>query len=395
MFIRAGWLVDGAGGPIRDNVMLSVQQGRIIRPEADLLYDAPRWDLSGCTLLPGLVDAHVHLAMSGALNADIRQWQLTAGYAEIVQTIERHIRDLLTHGVVAVRDGGDRHGHAHRYALDHDPVPFVIRTAGRAWHRAGRYGRLIGRPPAEGQSLADAVLKETAAIDHVKLVNAGLNSLTEFGKETPPQFEMEAVRGAVSSAAARDWPVMVHANGQKPVRIAVEAGCRSIEHGFFMGKDNLRRMADRGTFWIPTTGTMTAYAAALPAGSPEAEGARRNAEAQLEQMAWARELGVRVALGTDAGSMGVFHGAGVMEEMRLLTAAGYSISEAVRCASLNGAALLDLEDSGVLETGRAATFIAVDGPPSDLPDSLGAVRAVVINGRSMSDIERTTPSLRP
>jgi len=389
--IRAGWFIDGAGGPIRRHATFRIQEGRIADGDAPRHADGGGLDFNDCTILPGLVDAHIHLSMSGTADPETRQWQLDADYAGTAPVISDHIRDLLAHGVVAVRDGGDHHGHVHRYRLDHgDACLLGIRTAGRAWRRKGRYGRLIGRFPAEGQSLGDAVSAETDAIDHVKIVNAGLNSLTEFGKESAPQFGAEELASAVRAASARGWPVMVHANGRKPVRMAVEAGCRSIEHGFFMGKDNLKRMADRGTFWVPTAGTMTAYAAILPQGGAESDGARRNAEAQLEQMAWARELGVRVALGTDAGSMGVFHGAGVIEEMRLLMSAGYSISEAIRCAAANGAELLNLPDVSVLMPGRAATFVVVDGPPSDLPDSLGRVRSVCINGRFLEGIGRTS-----
>ena len=392
--IRAGWFIDGAGGPIRRHATFRIQEGRIADADAPRHADGGGLDFNDCTILPGLVDAHVHLSMSGTTDSHARRWQLDADYADIEKVIAGHIRDLLAHGVVAVRDGGDHQGHAHRYRLDHgDACSLMVRTAGKAWHRKGRYGRLIGRFPAEGQSLGDAVSAETGAIDHVKIVNAGLNSLTEFGKETAPQFGAEELAAAVRAASARGWPVMVHANGREPVRTAVEAGCRSIEHGFFMGKDNLKRMADRGTFWVPTAGTMTAYAATLPQGGAASDGARRNAEAQREQMARARELGVRVALGTDAGSMGVFHGAGVIEEMRLLMSAGYSISEAIRCAATNGAALLNLPEAGPLEAGRAATFVVVAGPPSNLPDSLGRVRSVCINGRFLEGIGRTSEPL--
>jgi imidazolonepropionase-like amidohydrolase len=393
--IRAGWLIDGTGGPVREQVTLSVSKGRIVSTTADGFERFSGWDLAEYTLLPGLVDGHLHLAISGSPDTDIRQRQLTAGYTETAGTIAGHLRDLLAHGVVAVRDGGDHYGHAHRYGLDH-PDPVVrVRTPGRAWHRVGRYGRLIGRPLGTWCSLAESIAGDDAAIDHVKLVNSGLNSLTQFGKETPPQFELDEVRGAVKAAAARGWSVMVHANGREPVRIAVEAGCRSIEHGFFMGRDNLKRMADRGTIWVPTIGTMTAYAATLPPESPEAAGARRNAEAQLEQVATARELGVRVALGTDAGSMGVFHGAGIIEEMRLLMSAGYSLPEAVRCAAANGARLLNLAGAGTLTPGEAATFIAVPGPPTGLPASLSSVRCLVINGRPVPGIGKTSPSPPP
>lgn len=387
--IRVGWLLDGTGGPVRRHAIFQIQGDRIA--DAPQHAGSSGLDFTNCTMLPGLVDAHLHLSMSGTTNPETRQWQLDADYAGIQKVISGHIRALLAHGVVAARDGGDRHGHVHRFRRDHDGAyPLTIRTAGRAWHRKGRYGRLIGRFPAGEQSLGDAVAGETNAIDHVKIVNSGLNSLTEFGKETAPQFSADELAAAVRTASARGWPAMVHANGLDPVRIAVEAGCRSIEHGFFMGEENLKRMADRGTFWAPTAGTMTAYAATLPKGSPEADGARRNAEAQLKQLARARELGVRVALGTDAGSMGVYHGAGVIGEMRLMMTAGYTLPEAIRCAAANGAELLNLPDAGVLMPGRAATFVAVDGSPSDLPDSLGRVRAVCINGRFLEGIGRTT-----
>ncbi len=392
--LRAGWFIDGTGGPIRRHATVRIREGRIADVGAPWPADGSGPDFVDGTVLPGLVDAHLHLAMSGTSHPETRQWQLDAGYAGIEPVIAGHIRDLLSHGVVAVRDGGDHHGHVHRFRSGNGGVyPMTIRTAGRAWHRKGRYGRLIGRFPADGQSLGDAVAAEADAIDHVKIVNAGLNSLTEFGKETAPQFASEELAAAVRAASVRGRPVMVHANGREPVRMAVEAGCRSIEHGFFMGEDNLKRMADRGTFWVPTAGTMTGYAGTLPKGSPEAGGARRNADAQLEQLARARELGVRVVMGTDAGSMGVFHGAGIIGEMRLLMTAGYTLPEAIRCAAANGAELLNLPEVGVLMPGRAATFVAVDGPPSDLPDSLGRVRAVCINGRFSEGIGRTTGPL--
>lgn len=389
--VRAGWLLDGAGSPIQNNVFLQIQGGRIVGVTSKASDGQPYWNLLNCTLLPCLTDAHVHLSMSGTLNPETRQQQLKAGYDEAVPVIERHIRILLAFGVIAVRDGGDHYGHVLRYVQDFRASPLVVRTAGRAWHQVGRYGRLIGRPPAEGCSLAEAIASETAAIDHVKLVNSGLNSLTVFGKETQPQFDLEDIKAAVKAAAKKGWLVMVHANGQKPVRIAVQAGCRSIEHGFFMGRDNLKRMADQGTVWVPTAGTMTAYAASLPEGSIEAKVARQNADAQLEQLALARDLGVTVALGTDAGSMGVFHGAGIVEEMRLLKTAGYSISEIVSCAASKGAALLGMAKAPILEKSRDATFIVVPGPPSDLPESLNSIRHIVVKGRCLSDIEQTTP----
>ena len=119
-------------------------------------------------------------------------------------------------------------------------------------------------------------------------------------------------------------------------------------------------------------------------GSIEHEVSRMNLDHQLEQISKARELGVTIALGTDAGSIGVHHGSAVIEELKLLITAGYSLPEAIRCASCNGAELLGIEDFGVLSKGMAATFLVAKGDPSKLPDSLSAIQAIYINGTSAS-----------
>jgi imidazolonepropionase-like amidohydrolase len=163
------------------------------------------------------------------------------------------------------------------------------------------------------------------------------------------------------------------------VRIAVAAGCRSIEHGFFMGKDNLARMADTGVTWVPTVVTMAAYARIFEQIGRNSDVARRMLDDQLEQLAIARRLGVTVAMGTDSGSPGVDHGAAVIAEMQLLMQAGYPLSEAIQCATLNGARLVGGE-FGLIERGRPAAFVIVEGRPSTLPEGLKKVRAVIIGG---------------
>ena len=86
----------------------------------------------------------------------------------------------------------------------------------------------------------------------MKIVNSGLNSLKVFGKQTPPQFGAEEMRAAVKTAKSFGLKTMVHANGKLPVKIAVDAGCDSIEHAFFMGAESLYRIAERGAIWVPT-----------------------------------------------------------------------------------------------------------------------------------------------
>ena len=381
--IQAGWLIDGGGGPVRQKVRIAVKDGIIAG-----LRDAPAEpessapeaiaDFSDCTVIPGLVDSHVHLTMSGSADEEFRKKLRAASYESIRRVIGDHLQDHLNHGVVAVRDGGGARGYALRCARGYQG-PVRVRAAGRAWHRDGRYGRLIGRPPVKGLSLAEAIRQDGERVDHLKIVNSGLNSLTEYGKQTALQFDLAEMSAAVKAAAERGLSVMVHANGAEPVRIAVAAGCRSIEHGFFMGKDNLARMADKGVTWVPTVVTMSAYARIFEQTGRNPDVARRTLDHQIEQLAIARRLGVTVALGTDSGSPGVDHGAAVIEEMKLLMQAGYSLPEAILCATVNGARLVAGE-FGLIEPGRPATFVIVEGSPSTLPESLKKVRAVFIDG---------------
>ncbi|MFO7665996.1 MAG: amidohydrolase family protein [Desulfobacterales bacterium] len=385
--VNAGWLIDGTGGPVRKNISLQIQNGRITSIIAGSdSFDSTKYettDFGSSTILPCLVDSHVHLCMSGTNDPVVREKQPGAGFDETKVIISEHIRRHLSYGVLAVRDGGDRFAHALRYRneyIDIKKTPIDIRIAGRAWHRAGRYGGLIGRPLQDNHSLAEAINNDPEEKDHIKIVNSGLNSLKEFGKETLPQFGAEELSDVVKIALKSGRRVMVHANGKKPVAVALEAGCNSIEHGFFMGAENLKLMAEKKITWVPTACTMKAYSEHMKPGSREAVISRMNLNHQLEQISKARELGVSVALGTDSGSMGVHHGAAVVEELKLLITAGYSLPEAIRCASCNGARLLGIEDFGVISKDVAATFLVAKGDPSNLPDSLGTLDFICFKG---------------
>lgn len=412
-YVYAGWLVDGSGGPIQKNMCIGIHGGFItdIAPIHAVANIAPEdiCDLSECIVIPGLIDSHVHLFMSGTEDRRIRDFQLTAKYQEIEGAIADHIRMHLAAGIVAVRDGGDHDGHALRFRNEHGRTLHLrLSLAGRAWHKPGRYGRLIGRVPAHDITLAEAIRQENAPQDVVKIVNSGVNSLKTFGKQTQPQFAMEELTAAVKSARQRGLKTMVHANGVLPVEFAVRAGCDSIEHGFFMGRQNLEQMAEKSVAWVPTACTMKAYAEYLrrseaglqqkagtvpDAGSTQqnaADVAEKNLDHQLGQMAEAKSIGVTVALGTDAGSIGLHHGKAVAHELALLMEAGFSLSEAVQSATLNNARLLGLKNFGMLRPGMRATFVALDGGPLKFPNNMKAIRAQAIDGQIYGSKKRST-----
>lgn len=397
-YLLAGWLIDGSGGPIQEKVLLKIVDGRFAAIEkyapGDGLDLAQITDLSHCTILPPLVDSHVHLFMSGTTDKTTRERQLVADYEELRPVIARHLHDLFSHGVLAVRDGGDKGGYALTYRQTKAMHPEVIlKVVGRAWHREGRYGGLIGRFLGAGEHLGEAYGQDKDAVDQVKLVNSGFNSLKIFGVETEPQFSMAEINEVVKAAEKFGRKVMVHANGKEPVRRAVMAGCHSIEHGFFMGRENLELMAEKGTFWVPTVFTMKAFAAnfAHVGSHADLQVIEKNLHHQLGQLTLARKLGVNIALGTDAGSLGVLHGESMVEEMKLLQKAGYNLAEMIRCATSNGARLLDLDDFGLLVKGKAATFLVARGGPPLLPRKLSYLEGIYLNGQP-STLYRKNPS---
>jgi imidazolonepropionase-like amidohydrolase len=374
-------------------VLIKIENGRIaslkrMRLEDQLALGERLVVCSESTVLPGLIDCHVHLTMSGTNDEAVRQKQLSYTIDQATPVIGNHLARSLSHGVVAVRDGGDAAAHTLTYALDpsNRPLPVHIRAAGKAWRARGRYGRLIGRPPADGRTLAECIAVNASPVDHVKIVNSGVNSLKEFGRETRPQFSSSDLDGAMQAARKKGLRTMVHANGHAPVREAMDAGAASIEHGFFMGRSNLERMTELQVFWTPTAVTMKAYARELPDGALEAEIAWRTLEHQLEQMRVARQLGVPMVVGTDSGSLGVHHGLAVGEELGLFVEAGFSTEEAVCCATLDAARLLGLrQELGQLKKGTPATLVVVQGPPGVLTEGLGRPEKVFFEGRLVGE----------
>jgi len=392
--IRAEWLIDGRGGPVRSRVRLKIHKGVIVSIGCWAEPDPVPGELllSRRTVLPALVDSHLHLFMSADVDPGRRSRQLEAAYPDLLPVMSANAGRLVRSGVLAVRDGGDHGAFSLRFREEKGPEPPLIRSPGRAWRARGRYGRLIGRPPEGG--LGEAVRErlgraDAPAPDHLKLVNSGLNSLTGFGRLTPAQFGPEELKAGVAAAHEAGRPVMVHANGPGPAEAALLAGCDSVEHGFFMGRPVLELMARLGAVWVPTAGTMAAYASLLDPSRPEAGVARRTLDLQLSQLSLARELGVKAACGTDAGSPGVVHGPSLAGEMALFMAAGYSLPEAVAAASSVGARLLGLEDElGSLAAGRPATFLVFASSPEDLarePEKLLArPEAVFVAGRRLA-----------
>jgi len=191
---------------------------------------------------------------------------------------------------------------------------------------------------------------------------------------------------------------VVVANGVQQVAEALAAGCDAIEQGYGMGEDNLRKMAERNVLWIPSVlrakngldgassgGSVCCrfsiryVAPGKPVPGAEAFWQKMLAE-QLAQLRLARKLGVKTAVGTGAGSVGILHGESMAEEMKLFIKAGYSLEETIRCGSENGARFFGMEKLGALTVGRKATFLISRGTVQQLPRKLSYLEGIYVDG---------------
>ncbi|MCW5209675.1 amidohydrolase family protein, partial [Desulfobulbus sp. US1] len=198
---------------------------------------------------------------------------------------------------------------------------------------------------------------------------------------------------------------VVVVNGPQQVAEALEAGCDAIEQGYGMGEANLREMAEKGILWIPSAvRAKNALDASSSGGSiccrfstryvapgepvPGAEAFWKKVLAeQLAQLSLAHELGVKTAVGTGAGSVGILHGESVVDEIKLFIKAGYSLEESIRCASKNGAEFFGMEH-GQLAVGQRATFLLTRGTAGQLPRKLSYLEGVYVDGLPSRDYRK-------
>ena len=363
-YISAGGLIDGSGAAGRRNVFLEIRDGiiRAIGPLAERPAGAGETvDLSKFTIVPPLVDCSVSLAQSPSVDPQVRMAAAEAGFAAKAALAARHLRYCHDHGVLGVAEVGEPPGLAAHSAAAMPGTPAVdMRIADRDFLRI-IYSGSIG-----GQEARD------------------------------PQPGREGLFGILQQRGGKK--AVVVANGPERVAEALDAGCDAIEQGYAMGEANLARMAAMGVLWIPSVLTaqngllgsagggdvMCRFSMRYVAPGKPAPGAasfwKKMLAGQLAQLRLAKKLAVKTAVGTGAGSVGILHGESVAEEIKLFVKGGYTLEEAVRCGSVNGARFFGMEGLGELAAGRRATFLVARSAFHQLPRKLAFLENIYVGG---------------
>jgi len=398
--IHADRLIDGRTDRAVERRSVIVEDERIVGIEAGFveLEGADRTvDLRGHTVMPGLIDMHVHLDDEQSPDSYEERFRLDpTDYA--FRSVRYAERTLLA-GFTTVRDLGASDGivTSLRDAIDAGwivgPRIFaagksIATTGGHADPSTGVNREYASDPgPAEGvvngvedaRKAVRARYKEGANL--VKITaTGGVLSVAASGDN--PQFTIEEIEAIVAAAADYGFRVAAHAHGAEGMRRAVLGGVHSIEHGSYMTEEIMELMKERGTAYVPTLSAalFVAEKAQVDGYFPEIVRAKAAAIGPVARGTFARAYaaGVPIVFGTDTGVSP--HGEN-WREFVYLQEAGMPVIEAIQAATLRAAVLLGADaDLGTLEPGKLADVVAVPGDPLGDAQLMGRVDFVMKGG---------------
>ena len=417
-----GQVIDGLGHePITRGVVV-IENGRISAAGPSSAVQVPRgarvMDVSGRTVMPGVIDCHVHATYRAR---DTRRHLLNPPTYNVLAST-RILAETLACGVTTARDMGGADA-GFRAALEEDliigprlliSVVMISQTGGHGetWVPAGfRVPKRAWLPEAiadgvdEVRKLVRRVLM--AGADFIKIcASGGITSLTDSWDE--PQYTVEEIAAAVREAAAKRKRVAAHAEGLKGIRTALKAGVHSIEHGWFLDEECVDMMLKSGTWWVPTLALVPRSVErrktdAIWSGQQLAPEDRKEAvvlEEMRKQMPLWREAlrrGLRVAMGTDQ-SHRLMVGENLVELEYMVDWLGMSPMEAIVAATSRAAECLERPDLGALAPGRVADVLLIDGDPlKDIRvlQNRAKIEAVIKEGKMIAGARAVAHAISP
>ena len=369
--IKAGILWDGRSDHASRPGYVAVDGGRIVAaaegPSPAAYSGWPVIDLSAFAVLPGAIDAHVHLFMGAEADPVA---SLADDLALATLRASARARDMLSHGITTARDcGGREHADiALRTAIDCGIAsgPRLL-VSGKLITMTGGQGHRFGRE-ADGIDDCRRAAREQlkAGADFIKLMATG--GVTTAGVQPGVlQLELEELAAAVAEARKVGKLAAAHAQSPAGIKQSILAGVRSIEHGVDLPDEIIELMLERGAYLVPTLSAPYWIIEAARAGRPIPAAmvakTERIYEVHRASVGRAAAAGVKMAMGTDAGTPYNRHGDN-LGEIELLVDAGLTAADAWRTATAGAAALLGLGDEiGTIEAGKRADLIAIAGDP--------------------------------
>ena len=392
--LKCGTLIDGKSDQPRKNVLITIEREKI-REIGPANAQATVIDLSNETCLPGLIDTHTHILLQGDITAadyDAQLLKQSPEYRTILATV--NARRALEYGFTTIRDlETEGAGYADvdvKKAIQNGIIPGPrMQVATRAMDVTGAYplqGYAPGVQVPHGVQIVDGVEDGRKAVreqishgaDWIKVYSDRSYFVTENGVlDDIPTFTLDELKAIVDEAHRQRHKVASHAMALHGVHNSVEAGVDSVEHGNYIADDDLKTMANRGVFYVPTifVGEYVAQGRAA-AGSPVW---LKMVQIHEDTFRRAMKAGVKIAFGTDAG--GFDWTVNPAKEFPYMVRWGMTPMQAIRAATTSAAELLGMQDQiGSVEAGKFADIVAVPGDPLSDSSALEHVNFVMKGG---------------
>lgn len=408
--IRGATLIDGSGADPIPNAGVLIEDGRITQVGADREIDVPAdavvIDAEGRSLLPGLIDCHVHVMSHGFNIVRTLSTPPSLGILECIP----NLMATLDAGVTTVRDAAGAPLGV-KMAVERGIIPGPrMQISVTALSQTGGHGDPFTRSciclhvdmPDVPPGVVDGVepmrkrVREIlrAGADWIKLCTTG-GVLSQTDAPSASQFTVEEIEAAVYEARADgDKKCMAHAQGTQGIKNAILAGVKSIEHGIWLDDEAIQMMKDRDVYLVPTLAApvqVIRQAERDPSSMPPwgVEKARQVVQDHMDSFRRAAAAGVKVAMGTDSG-VGP-HGENA-EELALMVAGGMTPMESIIASTSRAAELLRMQNEiGTIAAGKQADLILVDGDPlADITVLQHGVSFVMKGGQVIKDVIRVT-----
>ncbi len=365
--IKGGWLFDGSGS-LQQGQAVVVQHNRVkeVLPLEQLPTEHSMTviDADGCTVLPGLIDCHVHITSSGDADSSAEQREPDALFA---LRAAKNARTLLHAGFTTVRNMGTRNyiDLSVKQAINRGYIvgPRII-TSGEMLTMTGGHGWMSGRQ-VDGADDARKGAREQlrAGAEVIKIMATG-GVMTPGVEPGSPQLTIEEMRAAVEEAHKAGRKTATHAQGTTGIKNAVLAGLDSIEHGIYLDDEVIQMMLDRGVALVPTlVAPYHIVQGGIEAGIPAyaVEKANRVFDAHKASFKRALAAGVTIAFGTDCGTPLNRPGVNALE-FQMLVEYGMTPAQALAAATSVAADVCDRADQvGSIAPGKFADLVIVKG----------------------------------
>lgn len=401
-----GQIIDGTGAaPTRDGLVL-IEDGNIAYAGPKSGHAIPRdaqvIDAAGASVLPGLMDVHVHISLNGPAN--IQAELMSRPMGQVAFEVARNLRDTIAAGTTTIRTVSDM---AHIDIAARDSINKGVMTGprihpcGKGLTTTGGHGDLmpcwICQSHGDVSEMVDGVAAVRTAVRRqvkagatwIKLFQTG-GVIDPHGRIDAEEFSPSEFDAAFETAKLAGVPVAVHAHNKTAILHSIRAGCRSIEHGMHFDDECAEVARQHGAFLVPTLTVMNrilTLGAENGVAKSTIDNVRERTSKHREYVKYAYDIGANIASGTDAGSMLTPHGSAGREVVQLVRC-GLTPEQAISIATRNTARLLKVDDKlGTLEAGMLADVIVVDGDvikQVEHLESAANMRHVLIGGRPVA-----------